>query len=87
MHKHPDIREACVIASRDARKGETVKAPIVTAEGADPSADEIESWCREQMAAYKVPRLYEFTDTLPRSGSGKVQWRELQELEMQASEE
>ena len=84
MHKHPDIREACVVAARDARKGEIVKALIVAADGATASAAQIEAWCREQMAAYKVPRLYEFTEALPRSGSGKVQWRELQEREMQA---
>jgi fatty-acyl-CoA synthase len=38
-------------------------------------------WCRENMAAYKVPRLIEFTDALPKSGSGKIMWRELQERE------
>ena len=84
MHKHPDVREACVIATADARKGETVKAVIVAADGADPTAEEIEAWCREQMAAYKVPRLYEFAESLPRSGTGKVQWRELQEREFEA---
>ena len=81
MHKHPDIREACVIASPDARKGETVKALVVARDGAVLDAGEIEAWCRQQMAAYKVPRLYDFVDALPRSGSGKVEWRMLQELE------
>jgi fatty-acyl-CoA synthase len=38
-------------------------------------------WCRENMAAYKVPRLIVFVDALPKSGSGKIQWRELQEAE------
>ena len=83
MHKHPAIREACVIAARDERKGETVKALVVASSEVSPTASELEAWCREQMAAYKVPRLYEFRDALPRSGSGKVQWRELQERELQ----
>ena len=39
----------------------------------------IEGWAREQMAAYKVPRDYEFVDSLPRSPTGKVAWRQLQE--------
>jgi len=39
------------------------------------------AWAREHMAAYKCPRIVEFVDTLPKSGSGKVMWRELQELE------
>lgn len=82
MHKHPDIREACVIGARDARKGETVKAIIVAEEGASPSAEDIETWCRKHMAAYKVPRMIAFAESLPRSGTGKVQWRELQEREM-----
>jgi fatty-acyl-CoA synthase len=38
-------------------------------------------WCRENMAAYKVPRVIEFIDALPKSGSGKIMWRELQERE------
>jgi fatty-acyl-CoA synthase len=40
------------------------------------------AWCRENMAVYKAPRLVEFVDALPKSGSGKVMWRSLQEAEM-----
>jgi fatty-acyl-CoA synthase len=43
---------------------------------------DILDWCRETMAVYKVPRVLEFTDALPKSGSGKVMWRALQEVEM-----
>jgi fatty-acyl-CoA synthase len=39
------------------------------------------AWAREHMAAYKVPRVVEFVDALPKSGSGKVMWRLLQERE------
>ncbi len=45
------------------------------------SADDIVSWSREHMAAYKVPKLVQFVDALPKSGSGKVMWRLLQEQE------
>jgi fatty-acyl-CoA synthase len=38
-------------------------------------------WCREHMAAYNVPRIVAFVDALPKSGSGKIQWRALQEQE------
>ncbi|MGH8180824.1 MAG: AMP-binding enzyme [Steroidobacteraceae bacterium] len=38
-------------------------------------------WCRDNMAAFKVPRIVEFVAELPKSGSGKIQWRELQERE------
>lgn len=78
---HPEIQEACVVAARDARKGETVKAFVVLRAGADVSAEQIIGWAHEHMASYKVPRIVEFVPELPRTGSGKVQWRLLQERE------
>ena len=44
-------------------------------------------WCRGVMAAYKVPRIIAFVDALPKSGSGKIQWRELQDQETAAAAE
>jgi fatty-acyl-CoA synthase len=63
-----------------------VKAVIVLRDEARgrTTADDIRSWAREQMAAYKVPQFVEFVDALPKSGSGKVMWRLLQEKEAQA---
>ena len=83
MYQHPAVQEACVIGAKDAHRGETVKAVIVPrAEWRDRiEAQAIIDWCREHMAAYKVPRLIEFVDALPKSGSGKIMWRELQERE------
>lgn len=79
MHDHPAIQEVCIIAVPDPRRGETVKAVIVAKEGVDlPTFSDLETWCRDRMAAYKVPRQYEFMSALPRSGAGKVLWRELQ---------
>jgi fatty-acyl-CoA synthase len=83
LYKHPAVQEACVIAAHDAYRGETVKAVIVLREAArgTTSADDIVGWAREHMAAYKVPRLIEFVDALPKSGAGKVMWRLLQDRE------
>ena len=83
MFKHPAIQEACVIAARDAYRGETVKAVIVLRAEAKgtTSAQDIVDWSREHMAAYKAPKLVQFVDSLPKSGSGKVMWRLLQDQE------
>ncbi len=86
MFKHPAVQEACVISARDSYRGETVKAVIVLrpAYKDQVSAQDILDWCREHMASYKAPRLVVFVDALPKSGSGKVMWRVLQEREASA---
>jgi fatty-acyl-CoA synthase len=83
MYKHPAIKECCIIASPDARRGETVKIVVVLKENfsGTVTGEEILSWSRSQMAAYKAPRLLEFCDALPRTASGKLMWRVLQEKE------
>ncbi|RZF28540.1 hypothetical protein EVC45_16940 [Paraburkholderia sp. UYCP14C] len=81
LFEHPAIQEACVVAAHDPRRGETVKAVVVPRAGVDASAEEIREWARTRMAAYKVPQFVEFIGSLPRSGSGKVQWRILQQRE------
>ena len=84
MFKHPAIQEACVIGTRDAYRGESVKAVVVlrAEHKGKVSEQEVIDWCREHMAAYKMPRAVQFVDALPKSGSGKVMWRLLQEAEM-----
>ena len=83
----PQVQEACVVGSRDAYRGETVKAYVVLREAArgQTSEQDIIDWARDHMAVYKVPRLVEFVDALPKSGSGKVMWRSLQEREQAAT--
>lgn len=83
MFRHPAIQEACVIAAKDAYRGETVKAVVVlrASHQGQETEESIIAWCRDNMAAYKVPRLVSFVDALPKSGSGKVMWRLLQEAE------
>ena len=79
----PLVQEACVIGTHDAYRGETVKAVVVLREAARGSttAQDLIDWAREHMAVYKVPRVIEFVDALPKSASGKVMWRALQERE------
>ena len=80
MYKHPAVQEACVIATRDPYRGESPLAVIVRRPShADTTAQDIIDWARENMAAYKVPRDVVFVDALPKSGSGKVLWRVLQD--------
>ena len=85
LFKCPLVQEACVIGAKDAYRGETVKAVVVLRAEARGSArpEDIIAWAREHMAAYKVPRIVEFIDALPKSGAGKVMWRLLQEREGQ----
>ena len=84
MFRHPAIQEACVIAAHDDYRGETVKAVVVLRAGQQGkvSDQDIIDWCRDNMAVYKAPRIVQFVDTLPKSGSGKVMWRALQEAEL-----
>jgi len=83
LYKHPAVQEACIISAKDAYRGETVKAVIVLRTEAQgvTTAEDITNWARDHMAAYKVPKLVEFVDALPKSGSGKVMWRLLQDRE------
>lgn len=85
LYRHPAIQEACVIRVPDPRRGETAKAVVVLREGEKVSGEEIIEWAKGEMAAYKYPRSVEFVDSLPRSGSGKILWRELQEQEQEAA--
>lgn len=83
MYRHPDIHEVCIISAPDPKRGETVKACIVLRPEAvgKTSEEDIIAWCRQEMAAYKVPTLVEFRDELPKSPTGKLMWRALQEKE------
>ncbi|HAS78056.1 MAG TPA: long-chain fatty acid--CoA ligase, partial [Marinobacter adhaerens] len=86
MYRHPGIHEVCIISSPDPKRGETVKACIVLTPEAEgkTSEEDIIAWCKEQMAAYKIPTLIDFVDQLPKSPTGKLMWRALQEEEWEA---
>jgi fatty-acyl-CoA synthase/long-chain acyl-CoA synthetase len=85
MYAHPAIHEACIVGMQDDKRGESVKAVVAIKPElrGQLGADDIIAWCREQMAAYKVPRVVEFVDALPKSSTGKIAWRELQEQQNQ----
>ncbi len=74
MYHHPAIHEVCVIGVQDAKRGETVKAFVVLKpeHRGQISEQDIIDWAHDHMAAYKRPRTVEFTDTLPKSGIGKI---------------
>jgi fatty-acyl-CoA synthase len=87
LYGHPDVLEVCIIAAADARRGETVKALVVLRPGAPrrPEPHSIIDWCRRRMAAFKVPTIVEFVESLPKSAAGKISWRTLQERELQSA--
>lgn len=79
LFEHPAIQEAAVVGVPDPYRGETVKAFIVKKKDQEITAEELNQFCRKRLAAYKVPRLYEFRDDLPKTMVGKVLRRHLQE--------
>ena len=83
LYEHPKVKEACAVGLPDRYRGETVKAFIVLREGESLTESEVVAYCRENMAAYKVPKTIEFMDELPKSAIGKVLRRKLREIEME----
>ena len=75
--EHPAVRESAVIGVPDDYRGETVKAFVSLRQGQSASADELVSFCRQRMAAYKYPREIAFLDELPKTLTGKILRREL----------
>jgi long-chain acyl-CoA synthetase len=82
LHQHPKIQAAVSVGIPDSYRGETVKAFVVTKNGEHATAEEIIAFCREKLAAYKVPRLVEFRKSLPQSAVGKVLRRMLRDEEI-----
>ena len=82
LFDHPKILEACTVGIPDEYRGETVKAFIVTKEGETLTEEEVTAYCKENLAAYKVPKLVEFVDELPKTAVGKILRRELRDMEI-----
>jgi len=79
LYAHPAVRECAVVGLPDEVKGESVAAFVVPQAGASVTAGEIDAFCRERMAAYKVPRRIALVDAIPKSPTGKILKRVLRE--------
>lgn len=79
IYQHPAIQEAVVVGMPDPYRGETVKAVVVLKEGKLCTEKELIAYCRENMAAYKIPRIVEFREELPKTNVGKILRRKIRE--------
>ena len=86
LYEHPKVKEAAAIGVPDKYRGETVKVFIVLKEGEEATAEEIIDFCRDKLAKYKVPKLVEFREELPKTIVGKVLRRVLVEEERKKAE-
>ena len=83
LFKHPSVQAAAVVAKPDDKWGETPCAFIELKPGAEATKDELITWCRERLAAYKCPRHIVFTE-LPKTSTGKIQKFRLREMAKEA---
>lgn len=83
LFDHPKIVEACVVGVPHDYRGETVKAFVVCREGETLTEEEVTIYCREKLAAYKVPKEIEFLEELPKTAVGKILRRELRDAEVE----
>lgn len=81
ISSHPKVLEVCTIGIEDSYRGESAKAYIVLKPNQKMDEDEIREYCKANLAAYKVPTVFEFTEALPKSAVGKILRRELRDLE------
>ncbi|MCP4755194.1 MAG: long-chain fatty acid--CoA ligase [Proteobacteria bacterium] len=83
LFEHPKVLEACAVGIPHEYRGETVKAFVVAKPGETITEEELDAFCRERLTAYKVPKLFEFMDELPKSAIGKILRRKLRDMEME----
>jgi long-chain acyl-CoA synthetase len=87
LFAHPKIQDAVTVGVPDPYRGETVKAFVVLKPGETATEEEIIAYCRERLARYKVPKLVEFRESLPKSLVGKVLRKVLREEEIKKYEQ
>ena len=80
LYKHPKINEAAVVATKDELRGEIPKAVIVLKEGKSADEREIQKYCMQYFANYKVPKLVDFIEELPKNATGKIDKRSLSDV-------
>jgi len=83
LSQHPDVAMCAVIGVPDERWGECVHAFVMPKSGATPSVDELQAHCKARIAGYKCPRSFDFVESLPLSGTGKVLKAHLRKLRSQ----
>ncbi|MET8327297.1 AMP-binding protein [Streptomyces sp. NPDC005181] len=71
--RHPQVAEAAVVGRPDELRGQVVVAYVVPREGAEPSADDLRTYMKDELAPHKCPRVIEFLPALPRTATGKLQ--------------
>lgn len=81
LSAHPDVALAAVGSIPDEMKGELAKAYVIPKDGRSPTEEGILAFCREHLAAYKVPRAVQFVDDVPKTSTGKIMRRELHTLD------
>ena len=79
LAQHKDITEVAVIGVTDETWGEVPAAFIISESGRMPKPEELIEFCRSRMAKFKIPKVFEFVDDLPRTGVGKVNKKVLRE--------
>ena len=82
LYEHPDVLEAAVIGLPNETLGEEVAAVVVARPGTAPSAEELQAWAKERVAAYKYPRRVIFVDELPKGPTGKILKRAIDATEL-----
>ena len=77
LYEIPGVAQASVVGTPDEKYGQQVTAVIALSPGAHLDAAEVERFARENLAAYKIPRIIEFVEELPKGPSGKILKREI----------
>ncbi|MHA6252216.1 long-chain-fatty-acid--CoA ligase [Oceanobacillus sp. CAU 1775] len=85
LYEHPKVLEAVVVGVPDSYRGETVKAVLVLKDGQTSTAEEIIAYCKENLAAYKVPHIVEFREELPKTNVGKILRRVIRDEEVHSN--
>jgi long-chain acyl-CoA synthetase len=78
LYEHDDVLECAAVGVPDEVTGEVIKMFVVSSSG-NLSSDEVREFCRRSLTAYKVPKLIEFRDELPKTNVGKILRRELRD--------
>jgi long-chain acyl-CoA synthetase len=81
ISKHPEVAEVAVVRAADRRHGEVPRAVVVPVAGSEVTAEELRRYCAELLEHFKVPRIFEFREALPKNPVGKVLYRVLEETE------